>query len=164
MLASCQRLQGADDDRPRGEVLHDDHSGPRRDGVIAVGRVGVERLAAAANGDHHLPDPARRDLPGHPPYPSDHLLVGQPRPRFAGRSRCASPVSWTIGRLTREPKTGPPPDLSAAGPPGGRLPDGFAWWPDAWSGASRLAPPPRGRLHGRHARPLEPRPLRPLRA
>src|SRR5919199_3896286 len=59
-------LHGADHDGPRREVLDHDHPGPGGDGVLGVGRVGVEGLAAAADGDHDLADPLRGDRAGHP--------------------------------------------------------------------------------------------------
>src|SRR4029453_5390399 len=60
-------LHGADHDGTRREVLDHDHAGAGRDGVLGVGGVGVEGLAATTDGDHDLTDPLRRDGAGHPP-------------------------------------------------------------------------------------------------
>ena len=48
--------------------------------VVAVGGVGVERLGAAADRDHHLAELAGRDGAGDPAHLPDHHLVGQCRP------------------------------------------------------------------------------------
>src|SRR5215212_4657142 len=104
-------LHGADHDGPRREVLDHDHPGPGRDGVLGLGGIGVEGLAAAADGDHHLADPFGSDGPGHPSDLSDHLLVGQPDPRFPVSRRAASrhrylAASWSSGVKVRDPAAG----------------------------------------------------------
>src|SRR5829696_7158657 len=120
-------LHGADHDGPRREVLDHDHPGPGRDGVLVVGGVGVEGLAAAADGDHHLADPLGADGPGHPSDLPDHLLVGQPDPRSPVSRRAASrhrylAASWPSGVKVRDSAAGPattrsrPPSLAAYRP------------------------------------------------
>src|SRR5262245_42234258 len=54
-------LHGADHDGTWREVLDHDHTGAGGDGVRVVGGVGVEGLAAAPDGDHHLADPFGTD-------------------------------------------------------------------------------------------------------
>src|SRR4029450_12448874 len=83
-------LHRADHDRPRREVLDHDHAGAGRDGVRGVGGVGVEGLAATPDGDHDLADLVGPDGAGHAPDLPDHLLVGQPGPRFLVPRRAAS--------------------------------------------------------------------------
>src|SRR6266545_1785909 len=78
MQPPSQPLQRADHDSPGREVLDDDHPPAGLDGVVALGGVGVERLAASADRDHDLTNPARCDGAGHPPHPPDHLVCGQP--------------------------------------------------------------------------------------
>ena len=51
-------LHGGDDDGARGVVLDHQDAGAGGDVVVAVGGVGVERLGAAADGDHHLAEAA----------------------------------------------------------------------------------------------------------
>src|SRR4029453_17473683 len=83
-------LHGADHDGPWREVLDHDDTGAGRDGVRGVGGVGVEGLAAAADGDHDLADPFGSDRAGHASDLPDHLLVGQPDPRSPLSRRAAS--------------------------------------------------------------------------
>src|SRR5215218_10555123 len=65
--ASQAALERAHHDGPRWEVLDDDDPGAGRDLVLRLGGVGVERLAAATDGDHDLADPPGPDGAGHPP-------------------------------------------------------------------------------------------------
>src|SRR5215216_2877798 len=119
-------LHGADHDGPRREVLDHDHPGPGRDGVLVVGGIGVEGLAAAADGDHHLADPLGADGPGHPSDLPDHLLVGQPDPRSLSRRATSRhqylAASWPSGVKVRGSVGGPaatrsrPPSLAAYRP------------------------------------------------
>src|SRR5215216_4044779 len=119
-------LHGADHDGPWREVLDHDDAGAGRDGVLGVGGIGVEGLAAAADGDHHLADPFGADRAGHAADLPDHLLVGQD-PRFPMSRRAASrqrylAASWPSGVKGRDPAGGPattrsrPPSLAAYRP------------------------------------------------
>src|ERR687897_3889394 len=105
-------LHGADYDGPWREVLDHDHAGAGRDGVRGVGGVGVEGLAAAADGDHDLADPLGADGAGHPSDLPDHPLVGQPDPRSPVSRRAASrhrylAASWPSGVKVRDSAAGP---------------------------------------------------------
>src|SRR5215207_3024870 len=104
-------LHRADHDGPWREVLDDDHAGAGRDGVLGVGGVGVEGLAAATDGDHDLADPLGADGARDPADLPDHLLVGQPDPRFPVSRRAASrhrylAASWPSGVKVRDPAAG----------------------------------------------------------
>src|SRR5215212_1773819 len=104
-------LHGADHDGPWREVLDHDDAGAGRDGVLGVGGVGVEGLAAAADGDHDLAHPFGADRAGHAADLPDHLLVGQD-PRFPVSRRAASrqrylAASWPSGVEGRDPAAGP---------------------------------------------------------
>src|SRR5918994_1202185 len=85
---------------------HDD-AGAGRDGVLGVGGIGVEGLAAAADGDHDLADPFGSDRAGHASDLPDHLLVGQPDPRLPLSRRAPSrhrylAASWPSGVKLRD--------------------------------------------------------------
>src|SRR4029450_7186320 len=147
-------LQRADHDGPWREVLDHDDAGAGRDGVLGVGGVGVEGLAAATDRDHDLADPLGPDGTGHPSDLPDHLLVGQPDPRFPLSCRAASrhrylAASWPSGVKVRDPAAGAgggpatprsrPPSLAAyrpgsAAPPAPRPP------PPPLPGSRRAAP------------------------
>src|SRR4030095_13034817 len=73
-------LHGADHDGPWREVLDHDDAGAGRDRVGGVGGVGVEGLAAAADGDHDRAARFGRERACHTSDVPDHLLVGQPDP------------------------------------------------------------------------------------
>src|SRR4029450_12322196 len=104
-------LHGADHDGPWREVLDHDDAGAGRDGVRGVGGIGVEGLAAAADGDHDLADPFGSDRAGHAADLPEHLLVGQPDPRFPLSRRAASrhrylAASLPSGVKLRDPDAG----------------------------------------------------------
>src|SRR5215467_13743549 len=61
---SCARSDRADNHGSRREVLDHDHPGALAYGLLGVGGVGVEALAAATNGDHHLAQPPGPDPTG----------------------------------------------------------------------------------------------------
>src|SRR5512132_1096208 len=117
-------LHRADHDGSWREVLDHDHAGAGRDGVLGVGGVGVEGLAAATDGDHDLADPLGADGARDSADLPDHLLVGQPDPRSPVSRRAASrhrylAASWPSGVKGRDPAAGPattrsrPPSLAA---------------------------------------------------
>src|SRR5512133_2872072 len=123
-------LHGADHDGPWREVLDHDDAGAGRDGVLGVGGIGVEGLAAAADGDHDLAHPFGPDRAGHAADLPDHLLVGQPDPRFPVSRRAASrhrylAASWPSGVKGRDPARGVD----------GRRPGGVGWRP--WTPGTR---------------------------
>jgi hypothetical protein len=64
-----------DDDRSRGEVLHDHDASARLDHVLAVRGICVKRLGAAAHRDHDFADHPRGDPAGHPADLAHHLMV-----------------------------------------------------------------------------------------
>src|SRR6266702_3938898 len=73
---SLEPLVRAHDHRPRREVLDHHHARPAGDGQAGIRRVGVERLASPAHGDHHFADASRCDGARDPSDLADQLTLG----------------------------------------------------------------------------------------
>src|SRR5215212_7529698 len=68
-------LHAGDDHRARGVVLDHHDAAAGSDRLVRIRRVGVERLRAAAHGNHDLAQLSGRDGPRHSADLPDHLLV-----------------------------------------------------------------------------------------
>src|SRR5438034_3986802 len=76
--------------RARRLVVHHDDARAGLDRLLAVGRVGEERLDTAADRHHHLAHGPRGDPPRHPSHLADDVVLGRhetPRKAIAGETR-----------------------------------------------------------------------------